>query len=130
MCDQSEEAAMIETKPGLISKAWGKSGIQKLNLPWDAGLLMAAEGRVCFMTPSGPLFEADKQDVKVEWPWWLFGGGVYLTVDGKVYCFYFTQPRGARNVDWSVIVSMDTIPLEFRALVLPLAASQTGREIM
>jgi len=121
---------MTETKPELLSKAWCKSGIRQLNLPWDAGLLMATEGRVCFMTQSGPLFDADKQDVKAEWPWWLFGGGVYLTVDGQVYCFYFTKPRGARNIDWSAILSMDTMPLEFRALVLPLAASQTGREIM
>ena len=121
---------MTETERELLSKAWCKSGIRKLNLPWDAGLLTATEGRVCFMTQSGPLFEADKQDVKAEWPWWLFGGGVYLTVDGQVYCFYFTKPRGARNVDWSAIVSTDAIPLVFRALVIPLAVSQTGREIM
>src|SRR5262245_6177372 len=121
-----EEGAMRETKAELLSKAWCKRGLRKLNLPWEAGLLMATEGRVCSIKKSEPLFQADKQDVKAELPWWLFGGGVYLSVDGQVYCFYFTKPRGASNVDWSNVVSMDTIPLEFREL----APSQTSRKIM
>lgn len=110
---------MTETKPELISKAWR---MRMLNQAYDAGVLMATEGRVCFITRSGPLFEADKQDVKAKWPWWYFGGGVHLTVGGKGYRIYFTPPQGA-DFDWGVFA--DILP--------PLAALvvlQAGREIV
>jgi hypothetical protein len=83
---------MMETKPELISKAWR---MRMLNQAYDAGVLMATEGKVSFMTRSGPLFEADKQDVKAKWPWWYFGAGVHLIVGDKRYRIYFTPPQGA-----------------------------------
>ncbi len=119
---------MTETKPELISKAWN---MRMLNQAWDAGVLLATEGRVCFMTRSGPLFEADKQDVKATWPWYYFGGGVHLTVGGKGYRIYFTPPQGA---DFDLSDFMQALPQQVTPYIAGLnvlvVGIKAGREIV
>jgi hypothetical protein len=107
-----------DVKPELISKAWR---MRMLNQAYDAGVLMAGEGKVSFVMRSGPLFEADKQDVKAKWPWWYFGSGVHLTVGGKGHRIYFTAPPGA-EFNWGA----------FAEVLPPLAALEflhAGRAI-
>jgi hypothetical protein len=113
---------MVETKAELISKAWN---MRMLNQAWDAGLLVAIDGRVYFLTESGPLFEADKQDVIAKWPWYYFGGGVHLTVGGKGYRIYFTAPQGA---DFDTFGFLKTLPLD--ALPQQLVPFLAGLDVL
>lgn len=100
--------AQAGVKPELMSKAWR---MKMLNQAWDTGVLVAAEGKVSFVMRSGPLFEADKRNVKAQFPWWYFGSGVHVTVGGKGYRIYFTPPRGA-DFEWGA----------FAEILPPLAA--------
>lgn len=111
--------------PELSTPAWH---MKRLTQACDPGVLIGKKGRVYFITLSGDvLFQADKQDVKAKWPWRELGGRVRLTVGGKVYRIHFGPPSYAKTgPDWSDleadVAGLDIIPLEIRALVLPLMA--------
>jgi hypothetical protein len=97
---------MMEVKPGvkpeLMSKAWR---MRMLNQAYDAGVLVAVEGKVSFVMRSGTLFEADRRDVKAQFPWWYFGSGLHLTVGGKGYRIYFTPPPHA-EFEWGAFAEV------------------------
>ena len=138
--------------PDIIVPAWR---MKMLNQASDPGVPIGKKGRVYFITRSREvLFQADKQDVKAKWPWWEFGGGVRLTVDGKVYRIYFNRPshditgtdwsaledelsyKGSHyldddktDIDWSGVAGLDIIPPEIRALVLPLVFHGAYKDI-
>ena len=54
----------------------------------DPGLLIAREGgRINLVTQREKVFEAEKHEIRVKWPWWQFGQGVFLKVASKTYWF-------------------------------------------
>ena len=55
--------------------------------------------RVSFVTRDGPVFEADRAEIKARWPGWEFGGGVHLRVDGKIYRLSLARPPPATDMD-------------------------------
>lgn len=91
-----------EVTPDLISKAWR---MKTLNQSWDAGVLVANQGRIMFVTRAGPLFDAPIDQVSARWPWWYFGAGVQLTVSGTKHRLYFTAPRGA-EFEWRAFAEL------------------------
>jgi hypothetical protein len=70
----------------LESVAWLRHGMFGGS---DRGMLTAREGRVNFAT----VFEADRHEIRVSWPWWEFGAGVHLAVSGKIYRLSFIRPN-------------------------------------
>jgi hypothetical protein len=54
----------------------------------DPGLLIArGGGRINLVTQREKVFEAEKHEIRVKWPWWQFGQGVFLKVASKTYWF-------------------------------------------
>ena len=54
----------------------------------DPGLLIAREGgRINLVTLREKVFEAEKHEIRVKWPWWQFGQGAFLKVASKTYWF-------------------------------------------
>ena len=83
----------------LSSNAWLRHGPKGLFGPTDPGMLLAIGDRVSFVTKKGPVFEADRSEVKVVWPRSEFGGGVHLSVGGQIYRLALVRPRGAPEFD-------------------------------
>jgi hypothetical protein len=79
----------------LSSKAWLQHGPKGMFGPSEAGILLAMGDWVSFITPDGPVFEADRVEIRVNWPWWEGGGGVHLTVGSKIYRLALARPRNA-----------------------------------
>jgi len=90
----------------LSSKAWLRHGPKGLFGPTDAGVLFAVGDRVGFLTRNGPVFEVERAEVRVNWPWWEFGGGVHLTVGGKIYRLSLARPPRAADIDESALKSV------------------------
>jgi hypothetical protein len=88
------------------SKAWLRHGPKGLFGPTDAGILFAAGDQSGFLTRRGPVFRVDRADVRVNWPWWEFGGGVHLTVEGKIYRLSLARPPRAGDIDESALKSL------------------------
>lgn len=80
--------------PELSSDAWLRHGPKGLFGGMEPGTLQAIGDRVSFVTKKGPAFEAIQSEIKVNWPRIEFGGGVHLTVVGKVYRLSFAPPAG------------------------------------
>jgi hypothetical protein len=71
-----------------------------LGIPvYDAGMLLAAGDRVSFVTAKGPVFEADRNEIKVRWPRLWLGAGIYLTVGDKLHRISLDRPKGAETFD-------------------------------
>ena len=62
-------------------------------------MLLAIGDRLSFVTKKGPVFEADRSEIKVVWPRYEFGGGINLTVGGKIYRLSLVRPRGVEEFD-------------------------------
>jgi len=89
-------------EPGkLSSKAWLQHGPKGMFGPSEVGILLAIGDRVSFVTPKGSVFEADRAEIRVDWPWWEGGGGVHLTVGSKIYRLALARPKNATDVDAS-----------------------------
>jgi hypothetical protein len=76
----------------LESVAWLRHGPKGMFGGSDRGLLTAREGRVSFAALE-TVFEADRHEIRVNWPWWEFGAGVHLAVSGKIYRLSFIRPN-------------------------------------
>ena len=76
----------------LESKAWLRHGPKGMFGGVEPGRLSAREGRVSFATRQGIVFEADRHEIRANWPWWEFGAGMHLTVSGKTYRLSFARP--------------------------------------
>ena len=88
-------------EPGAASTSGPEGAITLASLVWiqrrhfyglfqlqDPGLLIAREGgRINLVTMREKVFEADKHEIRVKWPWWQFGQGVFLKVASKTYWF-------------------------------------------
>ena len=98
--------------PRLSSKAWLRHGPKGLFGPTDPGMLLAMGDRVTFLTRDGPVFEADRAEIRVKWPGWEFGGGVHLTVDGKIYRLSLARPPHAAEMDHAMRKALSEMVLE------------------
>ena len=79
------------------SQAWLRHGPKGMFGSAEPGILIARGDNVSFVTRNGPLFEAGRAEIQVNWPWWEFDAGVHLTVGGKIYRLSFARPaRGAQ----------------------------------
>lgn len=76
----------------LASLVWiQRSHFYGLLQPQDPGLLIASEGgRINLVTLREKIFEVEKHEIRVKWPWWQFGQGVFLKVARKTYWFAWT----------------------------------------
>ena len=62
----------------------------------QAGWLDLTAGRLRYTSEAGKVFDVRLDEVTdVVWPWYYFGGGVKLTVNGERYRFSFVLPNGA-----------------------------------
>ena len=86
-------------EPKLASNAWLRHGPKGMFGPQEPGMLTAVGNRVSFVTKNGPVFEANRADIGVNWPRSEFGGGVHLTVGGKVYRLALVKPKGVPEFD-------------------------------
>ena len=75
-----------------VFKVWLRTGPKGMFGEPEPGLLTAREGRVSFATGQETVFEADRSEIRVNWPWWEFGAGVHLTVSGKTYRLSLIRP--------------------------------------
>jgi hypothetical protein len=85
----------------LIALVWlQRESFFGLFQPQDPGLLIArAGGAISLVTLSGKVFDAEKHDIGVQWPWYQFGQGVRLKVAGKTYWFAW-MPGSATAASW------------------------------
>src|SRR2546428_161421 len=67
----------------LVSRAWLRHGPKGMFGSVEPGLLIAREGRISFVTQTEKVFEAERHEIGVNWPWWEFGAGVHLKVSGR-----------------------------------------------
>jgi hypothetical protein len=66
----------------------------------DPGLLIGRSGRVSFVTTKQEtVFDADLHEVRANWPWWEFGGGVHITVAGQIYRLSLVRPPNAEDIE-------------------------------
>ena len=57
------------------------------------GLLIAREGgRISLVTQKQKVFEAERHEIDVKWPWWGLGLSAYLKVAGNTYPFSWLPP--------------------------------------
>lgn len=77
----------------LVTDAWQLLGMTR-SLP---GQLCLKAETLSFVHDTGQvLFRALRRDVsRVDFPWYYFGGGCKLTVDGVRYRFSFVRPNNA-----------------------------------
>jgi hypothetical protein len=84
----------------LVSKAWLRHGPKGMFGSVDPGLLIGRDGRVAFTTTKKEtVFDADVHEVRANWPWWEFGGGVHITVAGQIYRLSLVRPPNAEDVE-------------------------------
>ena len=66
----------------------------------EPGLLIAQEGgKISFVTQQQKVFEAERHEIGVNWPWWEFGGGIHLQVAGKTYRLSLARPPSAPDIN-------------------------------
>jgi hypothetical protein len=84
----------------LVSPAWLRHGPFGMFGSVEPGLLIAREGgRISFVTQKERVFEAQRPEIGVSWPWWEFGAGVHLKVAGKMYRLSLARPPSAPDID-------------------------------
>src|SRR5260370_13697709 len=84
----------------LVSPAWLRHGPKGMFGRVEPGLLIAREGgRISFVTLKEKVFEAERHEIGVNWPWWEFGAGVHLKVAGKTYRLSLARPPDAPDID-------------------------------
>jgi hypothetical protein len=84
----------------LVSRAWLRHGPKGMFGRVEPGLLIAREGgRISFVTQTEKVFEAERHEIGVNWPWWEFGAGVHLKVAGKTYRLSLARPPRAADIN-------------------------------
>jgi hypothetical protein len=84
----------------LVSRAWLRHGPMGMFGRVEPGLLIAREGgRISFVTQTEKVFEAERHEIGVNWPWWEFGAGVHLKVAGKTYRLSLARPPRAADIN-------------------------------
>ncbi len=104
-------------EPGTASPSGPEGAITLASLVWiqrrrfaglfqnqDPGLLIARGGRIGLVTLREKVFEAEKREIGVHWPWYQFGRGVRLKVASETYRFAWlpgsatSQATGRRQI--------------------------------
>ena len=87
----------------------------------EPGVLTFADGRLSFTTEERVAFEAPASAfLDLTFPWYDFGGGLKLRVDGRPYRLSFVKPNGAADVSGRLLARAGN----------PLAAALTvGRKV-
>ncbi len=84
----------------LVSLVWIWRGLKGIYGGTEPGLLIAREGgRISFVTQTEKVFEAERHEIGVNWPWWEFGAGVHLKVAGKTYRLSLARPPDAPDIN-------------------------------
>ena len=83
----------------LVSRAWLRHGPKGMFGSVEPGLMIAREGRISFVTQTEKVFEAERQEIGVNWPWWEFGAGMHLKMAGKTYRLSLARPPNAPGID-------------------------------
>ena len=83
----------------LVSRAWLRHGPKGMFGSVEPGLLIAREGRISFVTQTEKVFEAERHEIGVNWPWWEFGAGVHLKVGDKIYRLSLARPPNAPDIN-------------------------------
>ncbi len=85
----------FEATDSLLTPAWLLKGLTG-SVP---GVLELESGRLAFTTEEGRVFEAPLAEIRdVVFPWYYFGGGAKLTVNGERYRLSFVRPNDASDV--------------------------------
>ena len=86
----------------LVSPAWLRHGPKGMFGRVEPGLLIARErGRISFVTQTEKVFEAERHEIDVNWPWWESGAGVHLKVAGKTCRLSLARPPNASDINLS-----------------------------
>ena len=85
----------------LVSRAWLRHGPKGMFGSVEPGLLIAREGRISFVTQTEKVFEAERHEIGVNWPWWEFGAGMHLKVAGKTYRLSLARPPNTPDINLS-----------------------------
>lgn len=86
----------------LVSPAWLRHGPKGMFGGAEPGLLIAREGeRISFVTQKEKVFEAERHEIGVNWPWWEFGAGVHLKMAGKTYRLSLARPPHTPDINLS-----------------------------
>jgi|SRR5450755_1956574 len=83
----------------LSSYAWLHRRARLGLFVYDPGMLLAIGDRVSFVTAKGPVFEANRNEIKVKWPRSALGSAIYLTVGEKLYRLSLARPSGATTFE-------------------------------
>lgn len=84
----------------LVSPAWLRHGPAGMFGSVEPGLLIAQEGgKISFVTQKQKVFETERHEIGVNWPWWEFGGGIHLQVAGKTYRLSLARPPSAPDIN-------------------------------
>lgn len=109
----------------LVSPAWLRHGPMGMFGYAEPGLLIARTGgRISYVTQKGRIFEAERHEIGVNWPWWEFGAGVHLKVAGQTYRLSLARPPRTPDVDLSERGGLRSI---LTTLVDPTGISSLGR---
>ena len=88
--------------PVIRTPAWYLIGLTR-SLP---GALQLAGFRLTLATELTPLFDEPLSAIeRVSWPWWYFGGGCKVRVEGERYRVSFVRPNGAMDTSARVVIS-------------------------
>ena len=84
----------------LVSPAWLRHGPGGMFGSVEPGLLIAREGgAISFVSAGKKVFEAERHEIDVNWPWWEFGAGVHLKVAGTMYRLSLARPPSASDIN-------------------------------
>ena len=87
---------MSTSAPRLRTPVWLLQGMTGSR----PGLLELSDGVIAFTAEEGRVFETRLTEATdVAFPWFYFGGGMKLTVDGTRHRISFVRPNGAEVVD-------------------------------
>lgn len=94
-------AAQPAEGPVLRTPAWYLIGLTR-SLP---GALQLTGSRLTLATELTPLFDEPLQAIQgVSWPWWYFGGGCKIRVDGTGHRVSFVRPNGAADASIRLLI--------------------------
>lgn len=87
----------------LRTPAWLLVGLG--NVP---GVLELAEGKLAFTTLEERVFDVALGQLSgLRFPWYYFGGGMQLQVDGRTHKLSFVRPNGAQDVPGPLLAEAD-----------------------
>lgn len=107
------------------SDAWLLEGLTR-SVP---GWLEWKARRLRFVTADGVVFDVSRKDVtNIRYPWYYFGGGIKLHVDGTSRRFSFVKPNGAEYIAGRALGEVGS-PLALAVPVVKILDIRSGRNV-